>query len=401
MAIALTNQQARRFMLLKQGLLGEYKFTGRQGVLDFIRQAGCIQFDPVDVCGRNADISLRSRVKGYTKEMLDELLYKERRLIDYFDKNLSIFSIEDVPALYSRRLSGGYAEAYDSRGGDAVKQVMPLIRQLIKERGHISAKEIEIDETIVWHWGTMTSLPRAALESMYFRGELIIHHKTGTNKSYAFIDDHVPAGILNAAPPWNSEEERLAWYVRRRIGAAGLLWNRAGNAWLGLRSLKSAERNAAFSRLLGGGEIIEAAVEGIKDPLYLLSEDKTILDETLSGKDFMPRCEFIAPLDSLIWDRRLIKELFGFDYTWEIYTPAAKRKFGAYVLPVLYDDRFVGRIEAVRDSVNNVLNVKNIWFEECVKQTKKLHAAISRCVKRFTLFNGCEAVQGFSEALSK
>jgi len=344
------------------------------------------------VCGRSADITLNSRVKGYTKDILDELLYKDRRLIDYFDKNLAIFPVEDIPVFTTNPMGGGYAEAYDIRGGDAVRRVVPYIRQLIEERGHISAGEIDIDETIEWHWSVMTSLPRAALESMYFRGELLIHHKTGTNKSYALMKDHVPAEILNAAPPFSTDEERTAWHVRRRIGAVGLLWNRASDAWLGM-GLKAQERNAAFERLLEEGSIFAVTVEGIKDPLYIRSDDRVILDTVLSGQEFAPRCEFIAPLDSLIWDRKLIKALFGFEYTWEIYTPAVKRKYGAYVLPVLYGDRFIGRIEVVCDRKEGALVVKNIWFENGVqstkKQTQKQQSAIKDCLKRFAKFNDC------------
>ena len=73
--ISLSNRQARQFMLLKHGLLGEYKFIGKPGALDFIRQTGCIQYDPIDICGRNAELTLQSRVKGFTKDTLDELLY--------------------------------------------------------------------------------------------------------------------------------------------------------------------------------------------------------------------------------------------------------------------------------------------------------------------------------------
>jgi len=197
-AMLLTNKQARQFLLRRHGLIGERVFSGKEGVMAFIKRVGCLQFDPVDLCGRNADIALNSRVYGYTKETLDELLYKERRLIDYFDKNLSIFPIEDFPVFVSEKPGGGYAEAYDARGGEAVQQIKPHIRQLIAERGHISAKEIDVEKMIVWHWGTMTSLSRAALESMYFRGELVVHHKTGTNKSYTFAKDLLPADILNA-----------------------------------------------------------------------------------------------------------------------------------------------------------------------------------------------------------
>ena len=390
--INLTLKQARQFILLKHGLLGEYTFTGKQGALDFIRKAGCIQFDPVDVCGRNADIALHSRVAGYKKEMLDELLYKDRSLVDYFDKNLSIFPVEDWPVFLRYKTSGGYAEAYDSRGGDAVKRIEPLIRSLIEERGHISAKEINVDETIEWHWSVMTSLPRAALESMYFRGELIIHHKNGTNKSYAFANDYIPTEIISAAPQFNTEEARLAWHVKRRIGAVGMLWNKASDAWLGL-SLKTSERAAAFGKLLDDGMILEVHVEELRDTLYCRSVDMALIEKVLMNSEQKPRCELIAPLDSFMWDRKLVSALFGFDYTWEIYTPAVKRKYGCYVLPILYGEQFIARVEAVCERKTGTLIVKNIWYEKCAKHTKKLQAAIDDCFKRFAVFNECKTVQ--------
>ena len=95
--IRLTNRQARQFMLLKQGLLGEYRFIGKQGAYDYVRQMGCIQFDPVDVCGKNAELTLQSRVKGFSKKTLYELLYEDRLLIDFPDKNLSILPAKDWP----------------------------------------------------------------------------------------------------------------------------------------------------------------------------------------------------------------------------------------------------------------------------------------------------------------
>ncbi|MCL2164649.1 MAG: winged helix DNA-binding domain-containing protein [Oscillospiraceae bacterium] len=383
-------------MLLKHGLLGKHKFIGKQGALNFIRQAGCVQYDPVDVCGRSADIALNARVKNYSKELLDELLYKDRSLIDHFDKNLSIFAVEDIPAIFYKKPGVGYAEAYDRLGGEAVRQIEPLIRQLITERGNISSAEVGIDETIEWHWGVLTSLPRAALESMYFRWELIIHHKTGSNKSYAFMKDYIPEEILNAPPPFNSDGERFAWHIRRRIGAVGMLWNRASDAWLGLR-IKTPERNAAFETLLGGGMIFEVAVEGLNDALYIREDDRAVLETVLSVGEFFPRCELIAPLDSLIWDRKLVKALFGFEYKWEIYTPADKRKYGAYVLPILYGERFIGRVEAICDRKSNTLIVKNVWYEDSVKRAKKMQDAINNCLKRFSIFNGCECIQGLSQ----
>ena len=94
---AMTREQARRFILSKQGLLGKYRFVGKSGAYRYIRQAGCIQYDPVDICGKNAELTLQSRVRGFTKNMLADLLYQDRLLVDYPDKELSIWPREDWP----------------------------------------------------------------------------------------------------------------------------------------------------------------------------------------------------------------------------------------------------------------------------------------------------------------
>ena len=149
-------------------------------------------------------------------------------------------------------------------------------------------------------------------------------------------------------------------------------------------------RNAAFEALEAQGALLRASVEGIRWPLYLLSEDLPRMEAVLEGAiDDRPRLEFLAPLDPMLWDRKLIEALWDFAYKWEIYTPAAQRKFGYYVLPMLYGDRLVGRIEAAADRKLQTLIVRNIWYESGVRQTKKLAAAVDRAVQRLAKLNGC------------
>ncbi|MCL2376965.1 MAG: winged helix DNA-binding domain-containing protein [Defluviitaleaceae bacterium] len=381
----ISNVQARRFLLRHHGLLGEHIFAGKGGIMSFINRMGCVQYDPVDICGRTADIVLHSRIHSYKKADLYALLYDERRLIDYFDKNLCILPIAYFPIFLHERLEGvTYAAAYEQRGGDAVKDMEMLVRKLIEKRGHISAKEIDCKENVNWDWGVPTSVPRAALESMYFRGELIIHHKKGTIKSYAFAKNHVPPEILAAPLPYNSREERNAWHVKRRIAAVGMLWNKASDAWIALK-LKAAERTAAFAKLLADGEIFEITVEGLKEPLYICENEREALEAALSLEENTVRAEFIAPLDSLMWDRKLIAALFGFEYKWEIYTPQAQRKYGPYTLPFLYGDALVARADMARKDGRLVVN--NIWTEGDKPLHKEAKAAFESCVARFADFN--------------
>ena len=395
--IHLTNRQTRQFLLLKHGLLGAHKFTGKQGALAFVRQAGCIQFDPVDSCGKNAELTLQSRVRNFTKQTLSELLYTDRSLIDFPDKNLSIFPTEDWP--YFRR----YRDAAKDGGlrfpelADLEKQAIAYIRA----NGAVSSDELPVQGSIHWHssihwsggWNGNTNAARAVLEQLYSTGELIIHHKKGSRKYYDLADKYLPSRLLSAPDPLPDEYEHQKWRVLRRIGAVGLLWNRPSDAWLNIWGLKSPERIRIFADLLSEEKILAVSVEGIASELYCRAEDRPLLETVLENRTYKPRCEFIAPLDCFLWDRKLIKALFGFEYTWEIYTPADKRKYGFYVLPIIYGERFAGRIEAIAQSKTGTLLVKNIWYEEDCRQTKKLLTEIDKSVKRFARFNQCGSIQ--------
>lgn len=386
--VVLTNKQARRFLLLKQGLLGEHRFAYEKGVCDYIKEVGCIQFDPIDVCGKNPELVLQARVKGFSKEMLYKLLYTDRRLIDYFDKNMSIFSIEDWK--YFSRQRAEFVKY--GRSKEEVNEVIDEIKAIIREKGYVSSKDINFNKQVDWSWNP-TSLSRAALETMYFRGDLILHHKKGTFKYYALADEYIPKGILNAEDPCHTQEEYLEWRVLRRIGAVGMLWNRPSDAWLCIDGLKGNNRSNIFKKLLGENKIIEILVEEITDPFYCLSDDKALIDMVLSNNNFEERIEFIAPLDNMLWDRKLIKKIFNFEYKWEIYTPITERKYGYYVLPVLSGESFIGRIEAVIDKKIKQLVVQNFWLEDNITCNEDLKKNINDCISRFSVFNNCKSIK--------
>ncbi|MDZ5472378.1 crosslink repair DNA glycosylase YcaQ family protein [Bacillus sp. 31A1R] len=390
--IQLTNRQARQFLLLKHGLLDEYKFSGKQGVLDFARQVGCIQYDPIDVCGKNAELVLQSRIKGFTKGMLTDLLYEDRSLVDYPDKNLAIIPVEDWPYFERyREAARQHAVRYPE-----MEALTAQVRAHIQIHGAISSDDLKLDGDFSWqsaiHWSSGNNSTRSVLEQMYSTGELIIHHKKGTRKYYDIAKKYIQPNLLNASEPLEDELEHHKWRVLRRIGSVGLLWNRASDAWLNIWGLKSAQRKEVFRQLLHEARIVPIAVEQMKDVLYCLVEDLPLIEAVLQNQKPKLRCELIAPLDNLIWDRKLISELFDFEYTWEIYTPAIKRKFGYYVLPLLYGESFIGRAEIIAERKTETLVVKNIWYENGVKHTTQLRTALNSCIQKFAIFNGCVKV---------
>jgi uncharacterized protein YcaQ len=386
--VKLTKKQAREFILLKQGLMGKYKFIQEKGVCEYIKQAGCIQFDPIDVCGKNAELVLQSRVEGFSKDMLHKLLYKDRVLVDYLDKNMSIFSIKDWK--YFSRLRAYYSES--GRSMDEVNDVLEEIKSIIKEKGFASSKDINLNEKVDWAWNP-TTLSRAALETMYFRGELIIHHKKGTIKQYSLAKDYIDNEILNASDPNINDEEYLEWGVLRRIGSVGMLWNKPSDALLGIGGLKAANRKSVFQGLIQKEKVIEIIIENIPDSFYCLSEDRSLINRVIKNSKFKSRTEFLAPLDNMLWDRKLIKVIFDYDYKWEIYTPVLVRKYGHYVLPVLSGDRFIGRIEIVNNKKLKELVVKNFWFEDDIVSHNAFYESIYNCLTRFSKFNECETIR--------
>lgn len=377
--------QACRFLLKRQGLLGTGRFRGSQGLLEYVRQVGCVQYDPIDVCGRSHELALLARVKSFSREMLACLLYDERVLMDYFDKNMCILLTEDWPCLaFIRRQFQRH-----TRGCESVEPVIPQVLEAVRERGSLSSQELALKEKTDWYWSA-TTLSRAALETLYFRGELVIHHKTGAVKSYALASDCLPKALLDAPDPFPSERERQQWQVLRRIGAIGLLWNAPSDAWLGVDGLNARARNEAFASLEAEGRIEPVAVEGVSRPLYLRSEERGALEAALEPFSMEKRVRLLPPLDCLMWDRKLIAALFDFSYKWEIYTPVSQRRYGYYVLPVLYGERFAGRIEPVCDRREGALRVRRFWPEDGFRLTDRFLWELEDALGRLKAFHSLE-----------
>jgi len=292
---AITNAQARRFLLRHHGLLGEHRFHGPEGVLAYIRQCGCIQYDPIDVCGKNTELVLQSRVAGFTKQMLHSLLYEDRKLVDYFDKNLSVFPVEDWP-YFERERALNRSRGLSMEAGN---RVAAEVLSLLAEHPHASARDLNMNEKASWYWSD-SSLARVTLETLYFRGDLCIHHKQGTNKRYALAENCIPAHLLGAEDPNPCDAAHRNWRMLRRIGAVGMLWNKSSHAFLCIDGLKDGGRSEGFAALASNGDLLELTVEGIPEPLYAPSKSNPLLQEILAGESYAPRTELIAPLDCLL-----------------------------------------------------------------------------------------------------
>jgi uncharacterized protein YcaQ len=386
----LTKTEAKRFLLRHQRLDKPRSEKGKDGALGFVRGVGAVQFDPLDQVGRNPHLVLQARVAGYRQRMLDELLYTDRLLVDGFDKNLSIWPVENWPDFARNRRD---ARVWFGNGLDEgpLHDAKQHALAEIEARGPLCSLDFEAREKVDWPWGPANAM-RAALESLYFQGRLVVHSKAGTRKYYDLAERHIPKEILGAPDPRPGYEDYLRWRVFRRAGSIGLIWDRGGDAFLGIPGLGAAERAGAFAALTASGKLTALEAEGVSRTLYMRTADLPELEQALDAGAPRPEMAFVAPLDNLIWDRALVRELFGFEYTWEVYAPREKRKYGYYVLPVLYGDRFVARFEPKYDKKAKTLRLLSWWWEEGAKPDAEMKKAFKRCLKEFMGYLGAKEV---------
>lgn len=389
----ITKLQVRKFLLLHHGLIGPYRYHTEEDVFALIDSLGCLQFDPLDICGRNAELVLQARVADFRKEMLDSLLYRKRVLIDYFDKNMAIYPLREWPCF--QRIRTRFCES--DRNEELLLPVYEKIRTKFQSTHYLNNKDLEIKEKASWYWGP-SSLGRIALEKMYFRGETVIHHKEGNLRFFSLASTLLPRELLETPDPHPDEIDYFCYRVFRRIKGVGLLWNKASDAFLFIENMDTEKRNLVFRKLLESGRIKEVEVEGINTPFYYQASEADLLAIALSTDNLSKRVEFLAPLDNLLWDRKLIKALFAFDYRWEVYTPEKQRKYGYYVLPILYGTELIGRIEMLADRKRKVLVVKRVWFEDMHTVTKTTLKKINQRLHAFAGFNDMQAVDFTEEA---
>lgn len=377
--LPLTLSEARRAALALQGLYPPRSWRGKQGVRAFFKQVRSIQFDPINVVGRNPDLVLQSRVKDYSPELLDEMLYQDRTLIDNWDKMASLSLVEDWPYFSRHR---DRMEDVFGVPSEVVMSLADVVLDQIQSDGPQCSLDYDIDHKTDWAWGPARAV-RASLEGLYKMGRLGVHHRVNNRRYFDLIENLIPEEILSAPDPNDNQQDYQHWHVLRRIGALGLAHPNAGEQWGGILGVKSARRREIIRNLLASGELLQVEIAELPgEEFFLRREDNGIVEQALSA-EFDPGAALIAPLDNLLWDRKSLQRLFGFSYMWEVYKPEKQRVYGYYVLPVLYGDRFVARLDPAFDRSTGTLTLNDWWWEPDVQVTGELKAAVNACLADF------------------
>lgn len=328
-------------------------------MLEVVGRLGSLQFDPLEVPGaRSHDLVLHARIADYRRSWSDLWLYgQDRRLIELYNKSLNILPIAELPHY---RISWERADRYyrDTILREQEATATAILGRIGDEGPLTTAAFRDHAHAVDWWWAA-TPAARAVMEALFVSGRLGISRRDGNRRYYDLIERLVPAELLERR---ESEEEAMRHRLLSRYRAVGLL-GAAGVADIIYGTGTAAERGRRTAEFVEAGTLTPVEVEGLRGRRYLLTDELPILEEGMGPSTATPAVTFVAPLDPFIWDRRLLRDLFGFVYIWEVYVPAAKRRHGYYVLPLLFGDRLVGRIEPRYDRGERRLAIAGVWFE--------------------------------------
>jgi len=370
--IKFSKEAVRRFLIIRQNFLQN---KGKDGTLEAIKRLECIQMDPINVVYPNQHLVLHNRVLNYKPSYLEELLYKDRRAFEYWCNEKSIISIEDLP-YFSYRMqnpSQFHSPFYERIKAQRkkLKQEICYVLSEIKKHGPLSTREFERKGKVKGKVATKV------LNLLWDCGDLMIRRMEGNRRYYDLTERTLPPNMNGKAP---SREEYEQFMIQKYMRAYGLIDTRDWRfGWL---PLKASQRKTIAKEMVEGNKLHPINIEGVKHVYYVLDEDLFLLENT--NTSIIEKIHFIAPLDNLLWNRRMISEIFDFNYSWEVYKVPEKRIYGYYVMPLLYGTRFIGRLDPKLDRQNKKMIIHSLILEEKTFDntiTTELAATLQRFLK--------------------
>lgn len=369
MTLQLSREQARRF-------LATYHFTP-DALPGVVERLGTIQYDPLNPVGRNPDLVLQARVPDYCVDDWQQAAYQDRVLYDSWDKQACLVPVSDWP--HRAILRELYRPYHDQEILQADPALPAQILSTIDQQGPLSSLEFEdrvrIAPTDSWSGSTRT---KRVLRAMWVCGILVTHHRQGGRHYYDRPERVIPSQY-HAHPLQLDRDNYHRWIIGRRFQAAGLLratadpciWSACGD---------TSTRKRAIAELVEVGSLTPVQIEKLPQLYYMPTSALPLLDTSLNND----RVIFLGPLDNMLWDRKTLLNLFNFDYVWEVYKPVEQRRWGYYVLPVFYKDRFIARLDSRLE--RGKWTISRWWWEADVTPDAEMLDALRQSMTRFLAY---------------
>ena len=346
---SLSSAAARRVALAAQGFGNAHASVGTRQLNLAMQRLAVLQLDSVNVFERSHYLPLYARLGPYDKKLLDHLTLTTRRgYTEYWAHQAAVIPMEQRPlwhwAMRKWRTHKSFLPWASENG-----PMLDFLRAELAEKGPLTAGQVEHDANQRkgpwWGWSDV----KTGLETLFFWGEVVVSGRTNFERKYDLAERHVAPELLSRDIPEPDAVRQLVAIAGRALGVATV------SDIADYFRLFQAPTKAAINDLVDAGELLPVTVQGWNRPAYVHRDAR------------MPRkietVALLSPFDPVVWNRERALRMFGFHYRIEIYTPAPKRVFGYYTLPLLIDESLVGRIDLKCDRRAGVLRVQSAWRE--------------------------------------
>jgi uncharacterized protein YcaQ len=358
-----------------------HQFAPCSTLTDAFDRLRSVQFDPIAPVGCNHDLVLQARVPGYKVGGWETLAYKDRLVYDGWDKQASLVPFEGWPL--RRIFYTVHRRMFEKKIFEDHKEEVVVILKEITDRGPLLPKDCEFQQRREEWKGSWfgPSVTKQTLRALWHSGLVMTAGRKNGQHLYDLTERVMPSHLLNQ--PKLDDATAVRELVMERHRAMGIVRPSAPyEVWS--NQVLSYGRRDAITELVRRGEIVPADVEGVS--AHATPDFLSLLDQT----SLQSRVVFIAPLDQLMWDRKMIAHVFGFDYIWEIYKPEAKRRWGYYVLPVLFGNDLVARAEFF--CRGSVLELRR-WHTESEISSPAFLSELERALGKFMTYCGASIIR--------
>jgi len=370
--------------LAAQGMLQARRARAtKDDVLAAIRRMGVLQIDTISVVARSPYLVLWSRLGDYDPGWLDALL-AGGRLFEYWAHEACFIPIEDYGLYRHRMIAPGslgwkYASTWLATHRDAVERVLAHIRA----NGPARSADFERTDGQAGGWWDWKPEKRA-LEVLYTTGQLMIARRQQFHRVYDLAERVLPGWDDAALPPVDEVRRQFVLRAVRALGVAKAAWIPDYH--------RTKPPHPHPDALVDAGLLLRARVEGWKEPVYVHPDHAALLARAAEGSLSATLTSVLSPFDPVVWDRRRALELFGFDYRLECYTPAEKRRYGYFTLPLLRRGALVGRVDAKAHRKAGTFELKSLVLEPGVRASERFVRDLAGAFVRCARWHGCPQV---------
>jgi uncharacterized protein len=383
----LSHTAAQALMVAAQGLHRRPDHAASKAdLLAAIRRMGVLQIDTIHVVARSPYLVLWSRLGAFPQEWLTDLL-AEGALFEYWAHEACFVPIESYPLFRHRMLGASemgwkYAREWAAQNREALDRVLAHVRA----NGEVRSSDFERTDGQAGGWWEWKPEKRA-LETLFTSGELMIARRHNFQRIYDLRERIMPDWDDARMPPIELVRRTLVLEAVRALGITSARWV--------ADYFRTSQRDTAplLPALAAEGALLEVAAEGWPSPAYIHPDNLALAETAQAGMLVPELTTLLSPFDPLVWDRARALAMFGFDYRIECYTPAPKRRYGYFTLPILRRGQLIGRLDPKAHRKEGRLEIKALHLEPGVPVTSALVADIAGTLREFADWHATPTVE--------